>query len=87
MTGRNHISIASTRYSDLLDGNIISLCVWRAEYYEPTTGVVDPTKNGVCSNFLCDSAPNQEVMVIGPVGKTMLIPSDPRKLNSLPKTM
>ena len=82
-TGRNHkprlYSIASTRYGDLLDGNTISLCVRRAEYYDPITGVVDPTRKGVCSNFLCDIAPGQEVMVAGPVGKTMLLPSDPMK--------
>lgn len=82
-TGRNHkprlYSIASTRYGDLLDGNTISLCVRRAEYYDPITGVVDPTRKGVCSNFLCDIAPGQEVMVAGPVGKTMLLPPDPMK--------
>lgn len=82
-TGRNHkprlYSIASTRYGDLLDGNTISLCVRRAEYYDPITGVVDPTRKGACSNFLCDIAPGQEVMVAGPVGKTMLLPSDPMK--------
>lgn len=82
-TGRNHkprlYSIASTRYGDLLDGNTISLCVRRAEYYDPITGIVDPTKKGVCSNFLCDIAPGQEVLVAGPVGKTMLLPSDPTK--------
>ncbi len=70
-------SIASTRYGDVLDGNTISLCVRRAEYYDPVTGVVDPAKKGVCSNYLCDAMPGTQVSVAGPVGKTMLLPSNP----------
>lgn len=72
-------SIASTRYGDLLDGNTISLCVRRAEYFDPVTGAVDPAKKGVCSNFLCDIQPGEQVSVAGPVGKTMLLPEDPTK--------
>jgi len=79
--GRKHkprlYSIASTRYGDLLDGNTISLCVRRAEFYDPVTGIIDPAKKGVCSNFLCDVSPGDEVSVAGPVGKTMLLPEDP----------
>ena len=79
--GRPHkprlYSIASTRYGDVLDGNTVSLCVRRAEYYDPNTGVADPTKKGVCSNFLCDAAPGTAMSVAGPVGKTMLLPKDP----------
>ena len=70
-------SIASTRYGDVLDGNTISLCVRRAEYYDPATGLPDPAKKGVCSNMLCDTTPGTEVSVAGPVGKTMLLPEDP----------
>ncbi len=70
-------SIASTRYGDVLDGNTISLCVRRAEYYDPETGKVDPTKKGVCSNYLCDAMPGMKVNVAGPVGKTMLLPTNP----------
>lgn len=70
-------SIASTRYGDLLDGNTVSLCVRRAEYYDPTTGLKDDSKKGVCSNFLCDAQANTQVQVAGPVGKTMLLPRDP----------
>jgi sulfite reductase alpha subunit-like flavoprotein len=81
--GRKHkprlYSIASTRYGDLLDGNTISLCVRRAEYIDPITGEKDPTKQGVCSNFLCNVKPGDEVSVAGPVGKTMLLPKDPTK--------
>ena len=63
----------------MLDGNTISLCVRRAEYFDPVTGMVDPAKKGVCSNFLCDVQPGDEVSVAGPVGKTMLLPTDPTK--------
>lgn len=31
---------------------------------------------GVCSNFLCDSAPDDEVMVCGPSGKRFVLPAD-----------
>jgi ferredoxin--NADP+ reductase len=72
-------SIASTRYGDLLDGNTVSLCVRRAEFYDPATGMVDPSKKGTCSNFLCDAQPGDTVSVAGPVGKTMLLPEDPNK--------
>jgi len=79
--GRKHkprlYSIASTRYGDVLDGNTVSLCVRRAEYFDPVTGLVDPAKKGVCSDFLCNAAPGDEVAVAGPVGKTMLLPEDP----------
>jgi len=81
--GRPHkprlYSIASTRYGDLLDGQTISLCVRRAEYYDPVTGIPDPTKAGVCSGFLCDATPGSKVMVAGPVGKTMVLPEDSTK--------
>lgn len=72
-------SIASTRYGDILDGNTVSLCVRRAEYYDPETGLIDPSKKGVCSNFLCDAVPGTSISVAGPVGKTMLLPKDPTK--------
>lgn len=70
-------SIASTRYGDVLDGTTVSLCVRRAEYTDPVTNVVDPSKMGVCSNWLCDMEPGTHVKVAGPVGKTMLLPKDP----------
>jgi ferredoxin--NADP+ reductase len=79
-TGKPHkprlYSIASTRYGDALNGNTVSLCVRRALYEDPVTGLEDPTKAGVCSNFLCDSTPGTIVNVAGPVGKTMLLPQD-----------
>lgn len=72
-------SIASTRYGDLLDGNTVSLCVRRAEYYDPDTGTIDTTKAGTCSNWLCDIKAGDTVSVAGPVGKTMLLPEDSTK--------
>jgi ferredoxin--NADP+ reductase len=81
--GKSHkprlYSIASTRYGDLLDGQTVSLCVRRAEYTDPVTGVTDPSKAGVCSNFLCNTQAGDAVQVAGPVGKTMLLPEDPSK--------
>ena len=32
---------------------------------------------GVCSNYLCDLQPGDEVEVTGPSGKRMLLPTDP----------
>jgi ferredoxin--NADP+ reductase len=72
-------SIASTRYGDILDGRTVSLCVRRAEYYDPVTGLVDSDKAGACSSFLCDVRAGDTVQVAGPVGKTMLLPDDPTK--------
>jgi len=70
-------SIASTRYGDLLNGNTVSLCVRRAQFFDPVTGAVDPAKEGICSNFLCNAPPHTPVQIAGPIGKTMLLPEDP----------
>ncbi|OMO73845.1 Oxidoreductase FAD/NAD(P)-binding protein [Corchorus olitorius] len=69
-------SIASTRYGDSFDGKTASLCVRRAVYYDPETGKEDPSKSGVCSNFLCNSKPGDKVQITGPSGKIMLLPED-----------
>ncbi|KAL2341544.1 hypothetical protein Fmac_009484 [Flemingia macrophylla] len=69
-------SIASTRYGDSFDGKTASLCVRRAVYYDPETGKEDPSKNGICSNFLCNSKPGDKVQITGPSGKIMLLPED-----------
>ncbi|CAA7014605.1 unnamed protein product [Microthlaspi erraticum] len=45
------------------------VCVRRAVYYDPETGKEDPSKNGVCSNFLCDSKPGDKIQISGPSGK------------------
>ncbi|KAH7291581.1 hypothetical protein KP509_29G022800 [Ceratopteris richardii] len=71
-------SIASTRYGDRFDGKTASLCVRRAVYVDPETGKEDPAKKGVCSNFLCDAKPGDEVQISGPSGKVLLLPEDPK---------
>merc|ERR1719217_1118812 len=67
-------SIASSRYGDDMTGNTTSLCVRRATYWCPEMKKEDPAKKGVCSNYLCDAKPGEEVKLTGPSGKVMLIP-------------
>jgi ferredoxin--NADP+ reductase len=67
-------SIASTRYGDDMKGTTTTLCVRRATYWCPEMKADDPAKKGVCSNFLCDTKPGDEVMLTGPAGKVMLMP-------------
>jgi ferredoxin--NADP+ reductase len=69
-------SIASTRYGDDMTGNTGSLCVRRATYWCPELKADDPAKKGICSNFLCDTNPGDEVMMTGPAGKVMLMPEE-----------
>lgn len=67
-------SIASSRYGDDMTGNTTTLCVRRATYWDPELGREDPAKKGVCSNYLCDAQPGDEVKLTGPSGKVMLLP-------------
>lgn len=67
-------SIASTRYGDDMKGTTTTLCVRRATYFDPELGREDPAKKGICSNYLCDSKPGDEVQMTGPAGKVMLMP-------------
>jgi len=67
-------SIASTRYGDDMSGKTGSLCVRRATYWCPELKADDPAKKGICSNFLCDTQPGDEVKMTGPAGKVMLMP-------------
>ena len=69
-------SIASSRYGDDMTGNTGSLCVRRATYWDPVMKADDPKKKGVCSNFLCDTKPGDEVQMTGPAGKVMLLPEE-----------
>merc|ERR1711892_1443750 len=57
-----------------LKGATTSLCVRRATYWCPELKADDPAKKGICSNFLRDSKPGDEVKLTGPSGKVMLIP-------------
>ncbi len=56
-------SIAASRYGDKFDGKTTSLCVRRAEYWDPEMNAYDPAKKGICSNFLCDAKPGQEIQM------------------------
>lgn len=69
-------SIASSRYGDDMTGKTGSLCVRRATYWDPEMKADDPAKKGVCSNFLCDTVPGDDVMMTGPTGKVMLMPEE-----------
>merc|ERR1712127_158638 len=69
-------SIASSRYGDDMTGTTTSLCVRRATYWCPELKADDPAKKGICSNFLCDSKPGDEIKLTGPSGKVMLMPED-----------
>lgn len=66
-------SIASTRRGDDGQGKTVSLSVKRLEYNHPETGEL---VKGVCSSFLCDLQPGDEVQITGPAGKTFLPPDD-----------
>merc|ERR1712071_415473 len=72
-------SIASSRYGDDMTGKTGSLCVRRATYWCPEMQAEDPAKKGICSNFLCDTAPGAEVTMTGPAGKVMLMPEEDPK--------
>jgi ferredoxin--NADP+ reductase len=69
-------SIASSRYGDDMTGKTGSLCVRRATYWCPELKAEDPAKKGVCSNFLCDTQPGDEIQMTGPAGKVMLMPEE-----------
>lgn len=69
-------SIASSRYGDDMTGKTGSLCVRRATYWCPELKADDPAKKGVCSNFLCDTKPGDDVVMTGPAGKVMLLPEE-----------
>ena len=69
-------SIASSRYGDDMTGKTGSLCVRRATYWCPELKADDPAKKGICSNFLCDTKPGDEVKMTGPAGKVMLMPEE-----------
>ncbi len=64
-------SIASTRHGDDFEGNTVSLCVRQLQYEKD-----GQTINGVCSTYLCDIKPGDQVKITGPVGKEMLLPDD-----------
>jgi ferredoxin--NADP+ reductase len=62
-----------------MTGKTGSLCVRRATYWCPELKADDPAKKGVCSNYLCDSKPGDEIQMTGPAGKVMLMPEEDPK--------
>jgi len=66
-------SIASTRLGDDLDRKTVSLCVRQLEYKNDA----GETIYGVCSSFITQIKPGDDVQITGPVGKEMLLPDDP----------
>lgn len=66
-------SIASSALGDFGDSKTVSLVVKRLVY----TNDAGEEVKGVCSNHLCDLKPGDDVMISGPVGITMLMPTDP----------
>lgn len=66
-------SIASTQHGDFGDGKTVSLVVKRLVYQDADGNEV----KGVCSNHLCDLTAGDDVKISGPVGLTMLMPTDP----------
>jgi ferredoxin--NADP+ reductase len=67
-------SIASTRHGDDVDDKTVSLCVRQLEYKHPETG---DTVYGVCSTYLTQLKPGDDIKITGPTGKEMLLPEDP----------
>jgi ferredoxin--NADP+ reductase len=67
-------SIASTRHGDYVDDKTVSLCVRQLEYKHPESGEM---VYGVCSTYLCNLQPGDDVKITGPTGKEMLLPEDP----------
>jgi len=65
-------SIASPRDGERPGYNNVSLTVKRVR-----SGVDGVTTDGVCSNYLCDLKPGDEVEVVGPYGASFLMPNHP----------
>lgn len=49
----------------------VSLCVKRLEYIDNGKKI-----KGLCSNYLCDRVHGDKVSVIGPIGRTFILPTD-----------
>jgi len=86
-------SIASSAVGDDQTSKTVSLCVKRVVEVDGThanreKGQDKPDKagtaypdnkvyRGVCSNHICDMTPGDEVLITGPTGAEMLLPTDP----------
>ena len=51
------------------------MCVRQLQYKDPEN--IEETVYGVCSSYLCNLEPGEDVKITGPVGKEMLLPDDP----------
>lgn len=71
MTGSSAapIDLLDNSYGDDMSGTTTTLCVRRATYWDEEMGKEDPAKKGVCSNYLCDAPPGQQLKLTGPSGK------------------
>jgi len=63
--GTRLYSIAASRYGDQFDGKTTSLCVRRATFWDSEKNAEDPEKKGICSNFLADAKPGDEINMTG----------------------
>lgn len=63
--GTRLYSIAASRYGDQFDGKTTSLCVRRATFWDSEKNAEDPEKKGICSNFLADAKPGDEISMTG----------------------
>jgi ferredoxin--NADP+ reductase len=69
-------SVASSRYGDDMSGTTATLCVRRATHWHEELNQSDLLSKGVCSNFLCDAKPGDNVHLTGPFDTSMLMPED-----------
>ncbi|MBX7056574.1 MAG: hypothetical protein K1X75_00820 [Leptospirales bacterium] len=63
-------SIASAQHGDI-DSDTIGLCVKRLVEHR-----AEGPYHGICSNYLCNRKPGDELLVTGPVGKAFSLPVD-----------
>lgn len=75
-------SVACPRWGEDGQGKIVSTTPKRMiEEYKPQRSGDDPLRHtlfiGLCSNYLCDLQPGDEVQVTGPAGKRFLLPVNP----------
>ncbi len=71
-------SVSSPSDGEDGQGRLVSTLVKRVVEERPETHRL---YLGVCSNFLCDLQPGDEVAMTGPAGKRFLLPSTPEKFN------
>jgi ferredoxin--NADP+ reductase len=67
-------SIASSRMGDDGRGETLSICVKRARFIDPATGL---ERSNPTSSYVCDLQPGDHVALTGPLGKSFLLPQDP----------